>query len=77
MTQPQAEEKICVLPTQNQKSWQVSICTGSANRKNPRLFATREEALEFAMAERDRLRTEQNREITVHLPDDCPCYFGD
>ena len=76
MNRPLADEKICVIRTDDQKRWRVSLCGGFAARTPLGEFETREEAADFALAERDRRRAKDNVEIIVHLPDDCPCYFG-
>jgi len=76
MTRPLAEERICVIPADNHKSWQVSICKGIGPRTELGQFTTLEEATQCALAERDRRREAHNVETIVHLPDDCPCYFG-
>ena len=76
MNQPLAEEKICVIRSDDQKAWRVSICRGFGARVELGEFATREEAAAVALAERDRRRQQDNVEMVVHLPDDCPCYFG-
>lgn len=76
MTRPLAEEKICVIRAEDQKGWRVSICRGFDARTELGRFATLEEATQCALAERDRRREADNVETIVHLPDDCPCYFG-
>ena len=75
MNQPVVEEKICVIRSDDQKGWRVSICRGSGAREEIGEFGTREEAAAVALAERDRRRQQDNVEMVVHLPDDCPCYF--
>ncbi len=76
MDRPLAEEKLCVIMSEDQKVWRVSVCRGFGTRQQLGDFATREEAADFAIAERDRRREKDNVEVIVHLPDDCPCYFG-
>jgi hypothetical protein len=76
MTRPLAEEKICVIRCDDHQGWRVSICRGFGSRQELGRFPTREEATEAALVERDRRRQADNVEVIVHLPDDCPCYFG-
>jgi len=65
---------ICVLRSEDRKGWVVSLCRGGSDRCQLAQFGSREEAAEFAIAERDRRRQETGEEPVIHLPDDCPCY---
>ena len=65
---------LCILRSDDHTGWVVSSCQRDGKRCRLGHFATREEASEFALSERDRLRAETGQEPTVHLPDDCPCY---
>lgn len=67
---------VCVLRDEVSQAWTVSICRGGGNRERVGHFATREEAAEFAIAERDRQRAADGRELSIHFSDDCPCICG-
>ena len=64
---------ICILRSDDHKSWVVSICRGNGTRDELKCFQTRDEAIEFAIAERERRRTDDGTALNLHLPDDCPC----
>ena len=66
---------VCVLRADDLDGWIVSICQGPGTRHQIRRFATKEEAAEFAIAERDRQRAETGIELSIQMPDDCPCYL--
>lgn len=66
---------VCVLRADGLDGWMVSICQGPGTRQELRRFASREEACEFAIAERDRQRAQTGVELSIQMPDDCPCYF--
>ncbi|HSW44566.1 MAG TPA: hypothetical protein VLM89_03240 [Phycisphaerae bacterium] len=76
MTRPLDQEKICIIRCEDQPGWRVSLCRGSGPRTELGQFSSREEATEFALEERDRRREADSVELIVHMPDDCPCYFG-
>lgn len=65
---------MCILPDPANHEWIVTLCEAASGRKELRRFPTREDAVSFAVIERDRVRKESGREITLQLPDDCPCY---
>jgi len=70
----QAEADICILRSDDHTGWVVSVCERNGKPCRLAQFATREEASEFALAERDRRRAETGQEPTIQFPDDCPCY---
>lgn len=70
----QAAIGICVMRSNDHKDWVVSLCQRGAKRCELAQFDSREEAAEFAIAERDRRRAEDGQEAVIHMPDDCPCY---
>ncbi|HEX2972390.1 MAG TPA: hypothetical protein VHP11_08650 [Tepidisphaeraceae bacterium] len=74
MYEDQPVGDICVLRDPQGETWAVSICRGLASPMLLGRFNSLEKATEFAFAERDRLRVSEKREVTVHRPDDCPCY---
>jgi hypothetical protein len=74
MYEDQPVGDICVLREPQADTWSVSICRGLATPTMLGRFADREKATEFALAERDRRREAEGVELTVHFPDDCPCY---
>jgi len=65
---------ICVLREERGNDWTVTICRGQGTRQRIRSFPTREQAAEFACAERDRYRRYRGLELAIHFPDDCPCH---
>ncbi|GMU21845.1 MAG: hypothetical protein AMXMBFR13_19330 [Phycisphaerae bacterium] len=65
---------ICVIKDDERPVWTVTICRGNGTRDQLKVFQTREEAAEFALAERDRFRKHRSVELMVHFPDDCPCH---
>ena len=65
---------ICILRSEDHAEWVVSACERNGKRCRLAQFATREEASEFALAERDRRRAATGQEPTIQFPDDCPCY---
>lgn len=65
---------ICVIRDDDNNEWTVTICRGQGTRDQLRSFRTREEASEFAYAERDRFRKHRGLELAIHFPDDCPCH---
>jgi hypothetical protein len=66
--------ELCVLRDDDHTSWVVSICHGQGRREPLARFKKRDEAAEYALAERDRRRAQSGVELTIHFPDDCPCY---
>lgn len=66
---------ICVIRDDDTNKWTVTVCRGAGTREVLRNCASREEAAEFAYAERDRFRRHHSLELAVHFPDDCPCHF--
>ena len=64
---------ICVLADAGHTTWTVGICMGGGARKWIGTFPDLERACAAALAERDRARS-SGVELTVHFPDDCPCY---
>ncbi len=73
MTDPPIGD-LCVLRDSNKNSWSVAICSGAGTRKSLGTFLDRDRAYAFALEERDRRRKTAGVELTVHFPDDCPCY---
>lgn len=68
---------LCILREDSLTSWMVSSCSGaSIGRKILKRFATREQAVEFALAERDRILAQTGTSVDIHFPDDCPCVRG-
>lgn len=67
---------LCVLPSDDHKTWTVSICHGTAPREELQRFETRLEAMEFAFDERKRRRSMDGKTLDLHVPDDCPCYWS-
>jgi hypothetical protein len=65
---------LCVLRNEEGNSWSVALCRGQGQREHLGQFADRQQAAEFALAERDRRRQAGEAELAVHFPDDCPCY---
>ena len=65
---------ICILRSDDHTNWVVSVCERNGKPSRLAQFATREEASEFALAERDRRRAATGQEPTIQFPDDCPCY---
>ena len=63
---------LCVLKDFPAGSWTVSICWGGA-REHLRTFVNYARASEFALEERERRRL-TGEELTIHFPDDCPCF---
>jgi hypothetical protein len=65
---------LCILREDSLTSWMVSSCAGIAGgRKVLKRFATREQAIEYALQERNRILAEGGAGVDIHLPDDCPC----
>jgi hypothetical protein len=74
---PEPIGSLCVLRDDDLAGWVVAICRGRDNPKEIlRRFATRGEASEFALAERDRRKTAGTSSAVIHFPDDCPCTGG-
>ena len=65
---------ICVIRDDEGNEWSVTLCRGQGTRDHLKSFKTREEAAEFAYAERDRFRKHRGFELMIHFPDDCPCH---
>lgn len=65
---------ICVMRSAEKDNWVVKLCHAPDNREVIGQFATREEAAEFAIAERDRRRDLAEIEPCIEVPDDCPCH---
>jgi hypothetical protein len=65
---------LCVLREEGGSGWVVSLCGGDKPAQALGRFATREEATAFALAERERRNQRVPDRMTVHFPDDCPCY---
>jgi len=66
--------EICVLRDLAWKdTWTVSICAGSGKPEPIATFPEKERACSYALEVRQR-RLESGQDLTVHLPDDCPCY---
>lgn len=68
-------QHVCVLRDEDRDEWMVSLCSGPGTRKLIQRFPTREEAAEFAIAERDRLGVTGDSCADIQVPDDCPCYL--
>ncbi|HOW70384.1 MAG TPA: hypothetical protein PKY77_07265 [Phycisphaerae bacterium] len=64
---------ICIMRSLDSDAWTVTLCHGPDRREEIGRFATREEAAEFALAERDRRRDLASLEPCIEVPDDCPC----
>jgi hypothetical protein len=67
-------QDLCVLPDQGGSVWTVSLCHGDGTRGPLATFATRDEAAAFALDERQRRVQKDGAALTVHFPDDCPCF---
>ncbi len=66
--------ELCVLRDESGAGWSVAICRGNVvDREVLARFSDSAKAAEFAVAERDRRRAD-GVELTIHFPDDCPCY---
>jgi hypothetical protein len=63
---------LCILKGARGTSWSVGICQAGI-RECLRSFDEFLKAYEFAISERNR-RWAQGSELTIHCPDDCPCY---
>ena len=74
MYEDQPVGNICVLRDPMGAGWTVSICRGLANPTLLGRFDERAKAMAFALEERERRREADKVELTVHFPDDCPCY---
>ncbi|MCY2954397.1 MAG: hypothetical protein NTU53_20895 [Planctomycetota bacterium] len=74
MYEDQPVGDICVLRDPQADTWSVSIWRGLASPEVLGRFDERAKAVAFALAERDRRREAEGVELTVHFPDDCPCY---
>ena len=74
---PEPIGSLCVLRDDDLTGWVVSICQGMGQRQVLGCFASRGEAAEYALAERDRRRAAGNPAIMIHFPDDCPCHHGE
>ena len=65
---------ICIMRSSAKGTWTVTLCHAPDNREEIGRFATREEAAEFAITERDRRRDLADIEPCIEVPDDCPCH---
>lgn len=66
---------LCVMREEEGECWSISICRGRKGRQTLAQRPERESAAEFAIAERARrLLKEAQATLTIHFPDDCPCY---
>ena len=65
---------LCIIFDPPQNDWAVVVCSGQGVHDPLGRFATREKAAEFAMAQREEKRAATGQELTIHYPDDCPCY---
>jgi hypothetical protein len=63
---------LCVLKSSHTDTWTVAICWGGI-RECLRTFDDFGQAHEFAVDERNR-RAAEGADLTIHCPDDCPCY---
>ncbi len=65
---------LCITLDPRLNKWTVVLCTTSRDPKPLHACDTKEQATEWAFAQRDRIRQETGQEPMVHFPDDCPCY---
>lgn len=63
---------LCILKDLQENGWWVSSCDGRQCERLER-FDTYDAAMAYAIEQRDQ-RADNGENVTVHHPDDCPCY---
>ena len=64
---------LCILRDGQHETWSVWLCRGFGRREYLERFEDRASAADFALREAARRNDEEDAELSVHLPDDCPC----
>jgi len=65
---------LCVLRDEQNHTWSVWMCRGLGKRERLAGFEDRAAAADYALREAALRNEADSVELTVHLPDDCPCY---
>ena len=68
---------LCVLADEGHDHWLVSICQGGGRKLVLRRFERKDQAAEWAIAERARRIASGEVPCVIHFPDDCPCHAND
>ena len=66
--------ELCVAPDRTTGQWAVMVCDGHGEFQLMHTYGSKEAAMQFAMDESTRREGANGKPVTVHFPDDCPCY---